>query len=65
MAVVPYLTFESRPGCHIFLASLKPYLLQGMAGIFYPLPPTLQPEGWAALPPEGLYNPDILVTLPL
>lgn len=62
MAEVPYLTFESRPGCQVFLTPIKPYLLQGMAGISYPLPPTFQPKDWAALPPEVLYNPDILAT---
>lgn len=35
-------------------ASLRPYLLQSMAGMPQPLPRTLQPSGWASLPPEAL-----------
>ena len=50
---MPILHMKADLATRLSPVSLRPYLLQDMAGISYPYP-KLQPRGWAALPQEAL-----------
>lgn len=61
-----HLQIKFDAGHQILLASLRPYLLQGMAGVPCPLPWTFPAHGPGCPYPSclSLYNPVILVTWP-